>query len=271
MNCQQSLIALLFCACAFSGYAWNAVGHKLIAQIAYDHLTPEAKQFCSKTFNVGPAAIELYFINSAIWLDIIRKQRQHNYDTWHYLDIPFTLDKSKLPVRYPGRALWAIEQAQTVLSSPVASAASKDFFLKVLIHVIGDIHQPLHTITKISRNKPNGDLGGTLYRLSHTKEGKNLHQYWDNGGGLLLNKKTNDLYWKAKYLEHQWPCTLNEQQKSPKDWLIEAHSYAVNQAYRLRTHKKPSKKYQQATKQLVAQQIALAGCRLAYQLNNLAF
>lgn len=267
---KNSLLALALLACTFMAHAWNAVGHKLIAQIAFNNLTPEAKHFCTTIFNIEPSALENYFINGSVWLDVIRKNHQHKYDDWHYVDIPFTLDKSKLPSIYNGKIVWAIKSAQLVLSSKEETSERKAFFLKVLIHLVGDIHQPLHTTTKISRNKPKGDFGGTLYWLHKTREGKNLHQYWDNGGGLLLTKKPVYIPLLARYLEYKWPCSVSNYALTPEDWLLESHQYAINQVYILKNHKKPTRKYQQETKIRSEQQIAYAGCRLAYLLNHIA-
>ena len=148
-------------------YAWNALGHQLVAQVAYDNLTPEAKQMCDK-YN---AALDSFspssnFIVAATWLDQIRMNDIHWFDSVHYIDIPFSTDHTPLPAVPEINALKGIKQAITVLLSNKPSAAEKGLSLRILSHVIGDIHQPLHTVTKVSKHLPRGDLGGNLFLLA---------------------------------------------------------------------------------------------------------
>lgn len=92
------------------------------------------------------------FVKSASWLDSIRAHDVHWFDALHYIDIPFSMDETELPVLTDINALWGINQAIAVLSSKKASIADKKLSLRILVHLVGDIHQPLHTVTKISKN-----------------------------------------------------------------------------------------------------------------------
>ena len=252
------------------GYTWNAAGHKLVAQIAYDNLTPVAKKMCGTIFNINdPKALEAYFINVATWLDEIRKKNIHQYDGWHYMNIPFSNDKTKLPELKHKNALWAIQNAIAVLSSNKSGKSAKSFNLKVLIHVVGDMHQPLHTSTKVSRRFPKGDLGGNLYALK-SPYGANLHQYWDNGAGTLTKGNLAVVKVKAYLLEQSISCLIANQLKTPEEWLQETLNIAKTEAYAIKSHNKPSKKYRYNTIRIVDKQIVLAGCRLAYLLNAIS-
>ena len=265
------LVPLLFLVIySITGYAWNAAGHRLTAQIAYDNLSPAAKNMCGHLLDVKEQALEANFVDSSVWLDAIRKKNIYQFASLHYVDIPFTKDKSKLPKIKPRNAIWAIKQAILVLSSNKTNNAVKVLNLKILIHVVGDIHQPLHATTKVSRRLPKGDLGGNLYLLSRSPYGKNLHQYWDNGAGILNYKNLNEIQAKAHFLEKTRPCYLAPAQKSPEQWATTAHYLAINQAYSIRTHKQPSKNYQLNVRQITEDQIVLAGCRLAQVLNAIA-
>jgi hypothetical protein len=257
---------------AFSclGYSWNYVGHKLVAQIAFDNLSPKAKVFCAQIFNIPSSNLDTYFVGSSIWLDEVRKQNNHLFDEWHFVDIAFTKDHTKLLAVKPKNILWALNQSIAALSENTTNAATKAFFLKVLIHTVGDIHQPLQTSTKLSTRYPRGDYGGNLYRLSHSSWGKNLHQYWDNGAGLLMSHQANYINKTAQRLEIKWGCSIANLNKTPEEWLDSTHYLSVTQVYSLRTHHKPSKHYQKKTRRLCEQQITYAGCRLAYILNQLA-
>ncbi len=253
-----------------SGYSWNATGHQLVAQIAYDNLSPQAKKMCSQILQVQENDLEPYFVNASTWLDEIRKKNIHQLDSLHYIDIPFTKDKSPLPAINSKNALWGIKEAILVLSSNKTTNAIQLLSLKILIHVIGDIHQPLHTTTKVSRYFPKGDMGGNLYLFSRSAYGKNLHQYWDNGAGMLKKSTLKDIKKQAQQWEHSNPCYLISKLKTPQQWIEKTHFIAINQVYSLRTHKKPNKNYQYNAREITAQQISLAGCRLAEVLNRIA-
>lgn len=266
---RRLVLLVLFIIYSITGYTWNAAGHKLVAQIAYDNLSPQAKKRCSQIFQIKEQDLAPYFVTVSTWLDEIRKRNAHQFNSLHYIDIPFTKDKSKLPKVKPRNALWAIKQAVLILSSNKTNNATKALNLKILIHVVGDIHQPLHVSTKVSRRLPKGDLGGNLYLFSSSPYGKNLHQYWDNGAGILNNKTLKETKIKAHLLEKNWPCSSVKQQIKPEQWVESAHFIAVNQVYSIRTHKRPNKDYQYITRQTTEQQIALAGCRLANVLNTI--
>lgn len=267
---SKTLLFLFLFTFNLTGYTWNAAGHKLIAQIAYDKLSPEARQMCADIFNIqGTVALQIYFVESSTWLDRIRRKHVHYFDEFHYVDIPFSRDGTPPPKEKKKNALTAIPKAILQLSSPSVNNKTKALNLKILIHVVGDIHQPLHTITKVSRRFPEGDLGGNLYLLK-SPYGKNLHQYWDKGAGVLTYKTFLAIKIKAYLLEKKWPCTYANELKEPKDWVNASHNLAVTHAYSIRTHKKPSKPYQDNTIAIVDQQIAFAGCRLANLLNSIA-
>lgn len=265
---RRFVLLLILFVYNITGYSWNAAGHKLVAQIAYDNLSPQAKKVCSQIFHVKEQNLQFYFVTISTWMDDIRRRNVHQFNSWHYVDIPFTKDKTKLPEIKSQNAVWAIHQAVLNLSSSQTKNSVKALNLKILIHVVGDIHQPLHTATKVSRRLPKGDLGGNLYLFSRGSSSKNLHQYWDGGAGALTNKSLLETKIKATILEKFYPCTLASDLKKPEQWAENAHLIAVNQAYALRSHRKPNKFYQYKVRHTVAQQIALAGCRLADLLNS---
>src|SRR5579872_7034439 len=95
-----------------SSYSWNAMGHQLVAQIAYDNLTPKAKHIVNKyNRSLDKFSPSHNFISSATWLDSIRTKDVHWFDTLHYIDIPFSKDGTSLISIQKINALWAINQA----------------------------------------------------------------------------------------------------------------------------------------------------------------
>src|SRR5579862_8730655 len=89
----------LFCAilwAPFTSFAWNAYGHMLVAEVAYQNLKPAAKD---KVDSLVAALHEQYpnvstFDQLADWLDTLSSQSIHAYSRWHYIDLAFSLDGS---------------------------------------------------------------------------------------------------------------------------------------------------------------------------------
>jgi len=262
-----SLLALV----TLTGYAWNAMGHKLVAQIAYDNLTPEAKALCKR---YGSAATisksKSGFVKASTWMDVIRRKDIHWYDNLHYIDTPFTTDDVPLPPLQKINAVWGIKQALIVLSSSKSNDMDKGMSLRILTHLVGDIHQPLHTVTRISKELPKGDLGGNLFHLAKNPIGSNLHQYWDNGGGVLIGpSKKFQVENKARHLEKKWSCATVNTESRPGDWVKAANRIAISQVYTLSPQQIPSKHYQLNAQNITEKQILLAGCRLAALINTI--
>jgi hypothetical protein len=251
-----------------TSYAWNFQGHQVIAQIAYDHLTPQAKNIAAKYLNPrSKKTPNASFISAAIWLDLIKFRNIHWYDSFHYINIPFSTDGTTIPSIESRNIVWGINNAVSILSNPKIKRADKRLALFILIHLVGDIHQPLHAATKVSTRWPKGDLGGNLFRLGSNEVGTNLHKYWDNGAGLYIGRSL--IKNKASLLEKKRSCIQFDNQNNPEQWAKESHELAVNQAYHIHFKEKPTKHYQLNAQRIVKRQTLMAGCRLAFLLNTL--
>lgn len=261
-------ILLCFLFITLKSYAWNALGHRLIAQIAYEHMTNDARHRFS---DFNHALDKVYkpqgFIDAAVWLDTLNYQDIHWYKTMHYIDIPFSTDGSKLPPPQSINAIWAIEKSNRLLMNTYAGAYDKGIAFRVLLHVVGDLHQPLHAATKVSIDLPQGDRGGNLVLLPHFPMAKNLHMYWDRGGGLLAKKHYTHGQIKkmAHDLTSRYPCSQVQADETPLKWAEESHKIAVTTVYQLPINEH----YQQKTQHITERRISQAGCRLALLLNKL--
>jgi hypothetical protein len=272
---HHSWLAVLIGLVMFStSYSWNASGHRLIALIAYHHLSPHARQVCNR---YDHALDRVYrrqtFISAATWLDSLRYQNQSWLGQKHYINMPFSWDGTELLQPAASNAVSAIREASKLLQNPHRSDFDKGFSLRILLHVTGDIHQPLHAVSQFSVKHPKGDGGGNLFSLPSNAIASNLHAYWDKGGGFLNNSPNHNSSWlkeKARSIEQRWPCHLEKMELDPQLWARQSFQLAVNKAYSLKPGRKPSIQYQKMTKAISERQIALAGCRLAALLNALA-
>ncbi|MCX7115734.1 MAG: S1/P1 nuclease [Gammaproteobacteria bacterium] len=250
-----------------TAYPWNAQGHQLIAQIALMQLNDnEIKQLnqYNQAYQVGYQPHSLS--QAAVWLDWLHCKVEwcKNYRYYHYIDYPYSIDGTPgLPPRHEN-ALLAIRRAQAVLQSKTSSMADKGLQLRVLMHVIGDIHQPLHTVSLYSRQFPKGDQGGNRFVLGKNRVAPQLHAYWDRGGGSLT-RHFNFKKRVARILK-RYPCNQGLASLDPAAWTKESNLIARETAYDITPQQSPSHVYHRKVVSISEQQIALAGCRLGHLL-----
>lgn len=258
-------------------YAWNMTGHTIIAQIAFDHLTDKAKQQIN--YLLGAESDDQRsnkILSASIWPDLIKKDDVHAFDHWHFIDIPFSVDQTPLPSIAKENVVWAINQSILVVASPRASHYEKKLFLRFLIHFVGDITQPLHCATRVSKQYPKGDAGGVLFPIM-SMQWPSLHSFWDAGAGYFSQQIGNDhhlRFWQIRLLadaiQKKYPETYFGSQLSdmnPAAWAQQSFTIAKTFAYDTTPGAMLSPTYIAHAQQLSQQQIALAGYRLANLLN----
>lgn len=260
-------------------FAWDGTGHRLIAQIAYDRLTPSAQ---AKVDQMTGLLDENYpapsrFLYASTWPDRIRGDGVDAFDHWHYIEKPYSIDGTS--THFPSRenVVWAIYQSQQVLQSPKSNRYEKAIFLQFLVHFTGDAHQPLHCAELYSKQFPQGDRNGNDY-LIKDNNAQNLHAFWDEGVGLFRNNSrkyplTNAQVKKlAQQITISYPASYfgdKVNDLNPNDWANESYQLAIKNAYKIPENTVPSQDYVTSGQQVAAQQIALAGYRLANLLNKI--
>lgn len=276
-------ISILLGCYSISAFAWTALGHELIAQIAYNHLNPKAKDRVDYLVHymdnqVGHSDT---FMSAATWADDIKSDDVHAFDQWHFINLSFSPDKTPLPPVDKQNVVWAINQSQNVLESNDAKDYEKAIFLRFFIHFVGDIHQPLHCATRFTKEFVKGDVGGNLF-LIQSPDGQNLHQLWDRILGAYptssFTQSTNEqkqtlLKEWAKQIETQFPLDKYdfsaEETLLPMTWAQESFAIATTYAYQVPEGGIPSTKYLEEGRTLAKERIALAGYRLAHILNDI--
>jgi hypothetical protein len=259
---MKYFICLILTLAANLSIAWNAVGHRLVAQIAFDNITHKNKKLYYKYNAALNARTKRYsLVNSAVWLDNLYSRQFKDLRPLHYIDIPIAINSnSKQTNKY--NVVFAINLAKRILQSNKFTIIDKSIAFRILLHTVGDIHQPLHAASKFDSKNPNGDRGGNLVVIKNNKTAKNLHSYWDRGAGALIDKKRYtafDIRQIAKKIEGRWPCASLNVDFKPMSWALESHDLAINFAYKLPINKT----YQKQAVDISLKQIAIAGCRLA--------
>ncbi len=194
---------------------------------------------------------------------------QHRY--WHFLDTPFSIDGTKLPPIPTPNAETQIAAFRKVIASSSADDDLKSYDLVWLLHLIGDVHQPLHCVTRVSSSEPDGDKGGNTEKIAcSTCNGATaLHGLWDNI--LAPGFDPAVALAAAKAL----PPT-DSQSASNTDtaaWIKESADDAQQYVYvaPIGPGDGPftiTLEYNDAAKKLGSERIALAGARLANVLNS---
>lgn len=171
---MRSLIMLISLLWLQSALAFNAQNHRVICQMAYQQVSPQAQQAID---NVVAKTRYQSFAEACPWPDQIRRQSQYKHTKyWHYINVPRSADqvrRTDCPAR--GCVFTGIEQAQTRLQK------NKNDWQALLFlgHFIADLHQPLHVSYA-------DDRGGNRVRVKVRGKGTNLHALWD--GGLIKRR-----------------------------------------------------------------------------------
>jgi len=271
------ILFLVISVISVNSMAWNAVGHQVIATIAYDKLNPKAQKNIDKMvkdFHKEYSTVTT-FVEMASWADSLRSQNIEIFAHWHYIDTPFSTDGTSLSnIIDTDNIVYALNNMFTIMHSATINPYEKARFLAFLEHCVEDIHQPLHTTSRISKKYPLGDAGGNLYYIHYPTE-KNtttLHKMWDDSFELLNVSSAYDISSLAETITSLYPesffgAKVNDLQF--EDWANEGFLLAKTIAYQTREYQVPTPEYIALVKQTVEEQLALAGYRLANLLNEL--
>lgn len=270
-------ISLLFSVSAFS---WDSTGHRLIAVIAYQHLTPKARAAVDRLTYPGDEKYKppLRFLYASVWPDLLKSRDDVTaFNSWHFISSPFSPDGTPLPPLPKENVVWAIGQMEHVLESSKPNTHERTVALRFLLHFVGDVHQPLHASTRVTKRNPEGDRGGNFYPIRN-RYVKNLHAYWDQGVGFFREgQKRYPLRYKqvkrlaakieADYPEASFGSKVTD--LDPAHWADESFQIAKGFVYSTPERATPDQAYRQKGRAIVEQRIALAGYRLASLLNGI--
>lgn len=270
-------VATLLALAPVPAAAWGATGHMVVAEIAYRQLTPEARAEADRLIGVLRAADPRTgsFVPAAVWMDEIRGSGLRAFDTWHYINLPINADGlAAVPPALDTNVVWGIEQMAGTLADPEAQDFERAFALRVLLHLVGDIHQPLHCVGRCTLENPQGDRGGNLFFIEPACERcpSNLHWLWDGSVGLFPRIDPEG-EWRQPVAElatstiAACPPPPDLPAWSPgaaEAWARESFALALTVAYDgVEEGERPSAAYLERAQRAVEQRIALAGYRLA--------
>lgn len=177
----RKLVVMWLLWLSVPAWAWGPEGHAMIADMAEAHLTPEAHAMVEQLL-----AVEGYrhLDQVSSWPDAIRSQ-QPDTGPWHYVDIPLYaeqynaardchFDQHNQRVDALTCVVDQLPKWTRVLADPAQPLDQREVALKWVVHLMGDIHQPLHA-------EDDHDRGGNDVRLDWYGAHSNLHAIWDLG------------------------------------------------------------------------------------------
>ena len=286
-------------------HAWDPLGHMLTMRIAYDGLTPKARAELDAAlarFNEKEKPDAPYdAVTAACWMDDVRA-RTKDFNEWHFVNLPFNREGAPLAVgtqEHPN-VIWAIGQCEGIIQGATEiPGIDRDQAIVMLLHLVGDVHQPLHATER-------NDKGGNMTRIGNLKDvdsdllfskGGNLHFFWDSAYRREFKDGQVDVAYAGELFPRQTPVAGHlgdralvdreaaaiEKKYPPQSfgnvksgdagsWALETHTLGFDLAYGKLPAGSPvqlDQTYVDASRTCAEKRIALSGYRIAALLNKL--
>jgi len=202
-------------------WAWGKTGHRVTAAIAEDLLSPTAKSEIRRL--LGRETLS----EAAVWPDFMRSHRsvfwRKTSPPLHYVTVPTNIAYSDTKTPVKGDAVTGLARFTADLKNPETSKADKARAVKFIIHIIGDLHQPLHA------GRP-GDAGGNRVKVTYFGERTNLHRLWDSdmikGEQLSFSEYAGLL--KKSYMPPSKAALAEFMVTDPTIWIAESKALRAN-------------------------------------------
>ena len=239
-------------------FSWGVTGHRVVAEIAQQHLSKRAKKEIAKL--IGRESLAWW----ANWPDFIKSDSTWNdASKWHYVDLPGHIGKDSFVSALkalPGKNLYTqIQDMMRQLKDSNLPAEQRRIALYFLIHFVGDLHQPLH----VGRDE---DQGGNKIVVYWFDKKTNLHTVWDTE---LISFQQYSYSEYARLLDIADKEKVKEWQSSSlEDWFYESHVMSDSIYEASPNESKFGYKYNFKFQHTLDGQLLKGGVRLAAVLNE---
>jgi hypothetical protein len=256
-------IALVLTLCIYlplQSMAWGMLGHRIVGQIADSYLTATARQQIQRILGTESLAI------ASTWADFIKSDSTFRYlNNWHYTDFAANITYNEMVAELKkdtsANAYTKLNFLIRELKKKSGSKEQKKLYLRLLIHIAGDVHQPLHV-------SPEGTSGGNSVKVNWFSEASNLHRVWDEH---LIEYQQLSYTEYAAAINHTTATQRKAWQKQPmSQWLYESYTLS-QQLHNEITTPTPRLGYEYNFKhvQQLNDQLLKGGVRLAGILNEI--
>lgn len=240
--------------------AWGPMGHRIVASIAQEQLNTRARARLAYLLGSETTLSDL-----ATWADEVRNERPET-SSWHYINIPPTATSLRPQRDCPDSdcVTAKIREFIGIARLGIRSKSEVGEAVKYLIHLLGDLHQPLHAGFA-------EDRGGTQLSMIVNGQKSNLHKVWDSTIVKRLGHSETEVTQRltrgiTSSQRQQW------QKGKPREWAWESHLLAVRVAYGSLPAGSPKRiddNYLTQATTVTEKQLAKAGVRLAAVINQI--
>ena len=255
---MKVLLVICFCVVQLSygnDMEWSKTGHRTIGEVAQQHLTGRTKKALKKLLNGQSLALV------SNYADEIKADRSFSeFGPWHYVNYPPDKKYTEVSPSEDGDIIIGIDKCIEIVKDKNSKEEDKVFYLKMLVHLIGDLHQPMH----VGRLE---DKGGNDIQVQWFGRGTNLHRLWDAN-------MIDDYGMSYSELAYNLPALTKDQIKNIQqgniyDWVEESQDLANELYDSVEVGEKLGYAYGYKYWSTVEKQLQKGGLRLAKVLNNL--
>lgn len=234
---------------------WSATGHRVVGKIADNYLSGKTKRAIKKLLKRQSLA----FVST--FADEIKSDKRYNeFYTWHYINMPMQSNYQDSKKNPKGDLVTGINYCIKIIKDENASDDDKGFYLKLLIHLIGDLHQPMHVGLE-------EDKGGNDFKVQWFYKDSNLHRVWDSHMIEDYGMTYTELADNADVLTKQ---EVKDIQKGTLiDWVNETHQLTRKVYKNVKPDDNLRYRYSYDNFETVRSQLQKGGIRLAKVLNDL--
>jgi hypothetical protein len=247
------VLILTSCLVFTQSFGWGVTGHRAIGLVAEKHLSAKAKK--KLKLLMGQESLAMM----STWMDEVRSDSSYNYTAdWHWVTIETGKNYSDSPKNPNGDVIMTLERLIAELKTKKLDRKKEIEYIKMIVHLVGDIHQPLHVGCC-------DDRGGNSVKIKWFRNETNLHSVWDSN---MIDDTKLSYTELAGALEEPTAKVLAQWQKaSVRDWATESMTYR-KQVYSVGDGNL-SFKYSYKNLDTVKLRLAQAGIRLAGLFNEI--
>lgn len=254
---MKNCILLAFLLSIFipeKSFSWGQTGHRVVGQIAYNHMTKKARKNVQKILGNESLAM------ASFWMDNIKSDKNYDYQYyWHFATIPDNQTYEQAGTPEEGDVIIMLQTLIAELKTKQFTYEGELYAIRCVTHLIGDIHQPLHVGT-------GEDKGGNDVKLKYMYESSNLHRVWDSG---IIDEQQLSFTEYSNAIDFPTEAQIAEWQNSEVlDWAYESKSFR-KQIYDLPEDKFLTYKYTFDNIDTLNLRLLQAGIRLAGILNEI--
>ena len=245
---------LIFILLNSQAWAWGKIGHRVVGEVASFYLTKKAKKNISKVLDCESLAVV------SNWMDDIKSDDAYDYaNSWHWVTIPDGMTYEETEKNEDGDLIMTINRLIKELKAGNLDENTEKEHLMMLVHLVGDIHQPLHVGT-------GEDIGGNAVKLKWFWQNSNLHRVWDSE---MIDSKQYSYTELADAVNNTNKDEVKSLQSDPIDkWYKEAMALRP-QVYALPDDMNLGYEYSYKNWDTVKSQLMKSGIRLAGILNEI--